>query len=252
MNRQRLAACLARAVVAAAPAWTPAALAGLGPCLLPALSLAQGKLWMDAAKTIAATADGDHVRVATCPFTGVDYVAPSSSARLTLTDEGGGKWSLVSDGVDDTLVAVWSTPSPAMTLAVGVALMDAGSYPIVVTTTTPRELRFLDTTRRPSITTDQGALDTAAVAAVTLNTPVRLIAACGTTGSSTELYRNGVQAAQDVADTTTTAAITLRVASRTSSTLFLTGRIAAVIASNAKESPATIALIDAYIAALQP
>ena len=62
-------------------AWSPASLTGLAPTLLPALSRTQGKLWQDSAKTVPATAAGDPVRVATCPFLGVDYTAPSDAAR---------------------------------------------------------------------------------------------------------------------------------------------------------------------------
>jgi hypothetical protein len=82
-------------------AWTPESLPGLAPSIQVALSLSLGLLWQDAGKTVAATADGDPIRVPTCPFTGFDYVAPSDSARSLLWDEGSGKWSAFFDGTDD-------------------------------------------------------------------------------------------------------------------------------------------------------
>lgn len=84
-------------------AFSPAALPGLAFTLHPTLSRAQGKLWQDAAKTIPVVNNGDVVQVATCPYTGVDFEANKSFNRPTLFDEGGGKWSLLFDGVDDYL-----------------------------------------------------------------------------------------------------------------------------------------------------
>ena len=109
-------------------AWSPASLTGLAPTLLPALSRTQGKLWQDSAKTVPATAAGDPVRVATCPFLGVDYTAPSDAARPLLWDEGGGLWSLLFDGVDDALRCangqVYSQPN---TVGAAMAWLRSGS-----------------------------------------------------------------------------------------------------------------------------
>lgn len=85
--------------------WSPEDLTGLAPTVLPALSRSMGLLWQDAAKTVPATEGGDPVRVATCPFLLVDYVAPGDSSRPLLWDEGDDKWSLSFDGVDDQLEA---------------------------------------------------------------------------------------------------------------------------------------------------
>jgi hypothetical protein len=57
--------------------------------LLPGLSRQQGLLWQDSGKTTAATTDGHPVRVATCPFTGKDWVAPTNGQRPTLRVSGG-------------------------------------------------------------------------------------------------------------------------------------------------------------------
>lgn len=84
-------------------AWNPGDLAGLAATLLPAESRSRGLLWQNTAKTVPATADGDPVRVAVCPYTAVEFTAPSDAARPLLWDEGGGKWSLFHDGVDDGL-----------------------------------------------------------------------------------------------------------------------------------------------------
>lgn len=61
-----------------------------------------GRLWQDTAMTVPAVADGDPVRRIVCGST--YYDAPSDAARPLLWDEGGGKWSLSFDGVDDRLV----------------------------------------------------------------------------------------------------------------------------------------------------
>lgn len=94
-------------------AWNPGQLSGLMATLLPAESLAAGMLWQNTAKTTPATADGDPVRVAVCPYTGVEFTAQSDAARPLLYDEGGGKWSLSYDGVDDRhdLTLTWPAVS---------------------------------------------------------------------------------------------------------------------------------------------
>jgi len=83
--------------------WNPGDLTGLAATLLPAEARSAGLLWQNTAKTVPATADGDPVRVAVCPYTGVEFAAPSDAARPLLYDETGGKWSLSFDGVDDQL-----------------------------------------------------------------------------------------------------------------------------------------------------
>ena len=62
---------------------------------------AGGFLWQNTGKTIAAVADGDPIRVATCGA--VDWTAPSDASRPLLYDETGGKWSASFDGADDLL-----------------------------------------------------------------------------------------------------------------------------------------------------
>jgi hypothetical protein len=110
---------LTGAGAAGALGFTPASLSGLAVTLLPAQQRSAGLLWQNTAKTVAATADGDPVRVAVCPYTALEFTAPSDTARPLLWDEGGGKWSLAFDGVDDYLVAAHAAAldlTPSMTI----------------------------------------------------------------------------------------------------------------------------------------
>ena len=94
---------LNRLGVGGGAAFTLNTLSGLAVTLLPALSRQQGKLWQDASKTVPATADTDPVRVAVCPYTALEWTAPSDAARPLLRSLGAGKWHLACDGVDDYL-----------------------------------------------------------------------------------------------------------------------------------------------------
>jgi len=76
------------------PAYTPALLPGIAASINVAISRTQGKLWQDAGKTVPAIANNDPVYVATCPYTGFDWVAPSNAERLILTNISGSKWGL--------------------------------------------------------------------------------------------------------------------------------------------------------------
>lgn len=83
-------------------AFSPAALPGyIDSPFSVATMRGGGALWQDTGKTVPATADGDPVRVANCGAP--DWTAPTDAARPLLWDEGGGKWSLFFDGVDDIL-----------------------------------------------------------------------------------------------------------------------------------------------------
>jgi len=111
--------------------WNPGDLTGLAITLLPAESLAAGLLWQNTAETVPAVADGDPVRVAVCPYTGVKFTAPSDAARPLLWEEGSGKWSLAFDGIDDYMLssdAFASTPNGDYTLAARVRAGGATQY----------------------------------------------------------------------------------------------------------------------------
>lgn len=85
-------------------AFSPAQLANLTTSLgSVAESRAAGLLFQDPGKTTLAVADGDLVRVAVCPYTGVNQIAPSALARMRLTDYSNGKWALVGDGTQTYL-----------------------------------------------------------------------------------------------------------------------------------------------------
>lgn len=82
--------------------FSPASLAGLFAAPSVALARATGKLFQDSGKTTPATADAHPVRVAVCPFTAVEFTAPSDAGRPTLNGSGG-TWWLTFDGSDDRL-----------------------------------------------------------------------------------------------------------------------------------------------------
>lgn len=221
---------------------------GLAATLLPALSRSQGKLWQDSAKTIPAASGGDPVRVAVCPYTAVELTAPSDAARPLLYDETGGKWSLSFDGVDDCLLSAWSGTA-AVTLAAVARASAAGDFPmLLVALPAGRELRLNSTTRRPEVTTDGGGGTATSATAVALDTWVRLIAACGSGGASTEVHADGSQVAADAADANALAATTANVGSRAGANLFWAGRVAGGLFVGAKSS--AVAQIDTYLASL--
>lgn len=91
--------------------WSPAKVSSFHSGVFVALSRAQNKLWQDAGKTTQATADGHLVRVATCPFSGLDYTSPSDAARPTLRNSGN-YWWLVFDGVDDQFTRTLAVNQP--------------------------------------------------------------------------------------------------------------------------------------------
>jgi hypothetical protein len=107
-------------------AWTPAKATGFNSGVFVALSREQGKLWQDSGKTTAAVADGDLVRVATCPFSGVDFTAPSDATRPTLRNSGN-YWWLEYDGTDDTFGRTVALNQPYWAYAVGLVLAASGT-----------------------------------------------------------------------------------------------------------------------------
>jgi len=83
--------------------WSPDLLSGLHSAPAIALCRSLNLLWQDAAKTTIATAANDPVRVVKCPFTGVEFTAPSDAARPLLTNPAGAIWCLTFDGVNDCM-----------------------------------------------------------------------------------------------------------------------------------------------------
>jgi hypothetical protein len=86
-----------------AGAFAPQLVVGFVAGFVPSVSLATGNLWQDAAKTIAATANNDPVRVVRDPWSGIEWTAPSDAARGLLKISGGKSW-IETDGVDDSYV----------------------------------------------------------------------------------------------------------------------------------------------------
>lgn len=91
--------------------FTPLSLAGYHGGVFPALAVAAGGIWQNAAETTPVTADGELVRVITCPFAGVDFAAASDAARPEYNTDGTYHW-LAFDGTDDALLRTVSLPQP--------------------------------------------------------------------------------------------------------------------------------------------
>ena len=104
-----------------APSWSPNQLPAFLGGLDIAASLAAGKLWQNAGKTVAATSDTDPVRVATCHYSGVDFTAPSDAARPLLKITGS-KSYLLFDGTDDEMSSNLGHTWTALAHGVGVAV----------------------------------------------------------------------------------------------------------------------------------
>lgn len=83
--------------------WNPSFAPGLYAAPAIALCRQLGLLWQDSGKTTLATAASDPVRVVKCPFTGVEFTAPSDATRPALTNPSGDVWCLTFDGSDDCL-----------------------------------------------------------------------------------------------------------------------------------------------------
>lgn len=82
--------------------FVPSSLPGLFAAPSVAQARTQGDLWQDASKTTPAVADGDPVRVVVCPFTAVEFTAPTDAQR-PLLKQVGSLWYLLFDGTDDFL-----------------------------------------------------------------------------------------------------------------------------------------------------
>jgi hypothetical protein len=228
-------------------AWAPDDLTDLVATLLVGLMRSTGALWQDDAMTLAATADGHPVRKAVCPYTGVVWAAPSDSARPLLYAHGSGKWSLSFDGVDDTLRATYAgaTTSPYAAW-VGVMRTAAPMFGVVFATRDgARELRFESSGTNMQATTDDGLgvlTDPSAL-------PVDTYATFGFTleaGSAT-IYRNGAVAAAAADSTSNRPATALSVGSRSGGSLYLPGRVSALVYTEGAVSGPDRANLDALV-----
>lgn len=92
--------------------WNPQ---GLPVVTLPvAACRSAGLLWQDAGKTVPATASGDPVRVAVCPYSGAEWTAASDGERMQLFNLNPGVWGLQGNETNSLL----STPQLAITTGV--------------------------------------------------------------------------------------------------------------------------------------
>lgn len=111
--------------------WQPQS-ATIKPSVHVALSYANNLIWQDTGKATRALAHNDPVRVIQCPFTKVDFTAPSDSARPLLQTDGK-RWWLLFDGVDDTMTYVFSFTSNH-TIVAATEIVSVLSYPMITVT----------------------------------------------------------------------------------------------------------------------
>lgn len=239
-------------------AWNPSRLTGLAVTLLPAESRSRGLLWQNTAETVPAVADGDPVRVAVCPYTGVKFTAPSDAARPLLWDEGGGKWSLSFDGVDDYL----SSPNVAATgtQVVGVRFRNASSVSgvrLLVSLKDRLELAVLPTGGYRPLTwlyggtnNTVGLAESTALDAGTYATAVISYAGGGpTVAANYGVVWNGTERTPTTGSNFG-APTGSGVGGRDGSAFFFAGRMPAVVVADASADAATRALLSTYLGAL--
>jgi len=102
-------------ILANQKAFSPGNLPGIAPSIQVALMRQRGLLWQDLAKTTPANANNDPVAVATCPFTGVDFINGAGLARPVLTNISGNYWGYTLDGVNSRIGATTTLTIPNTT-----------------------------------------------------------------------------------------------------------------------------------------
>lgn len=226
--------------------WNPGDLTGLAATLLPAESLAGGLLWQNTAKTVPATADGDPVRVAVCPYTAVEFTAPSDAARPLLWDEGGGLWSLAFDGVDDYLSASVSWTGTSGSLGVRFTRSSGTLVPLVQTLPAADDDWYSFSGLAYAHNFRTARLD--AFRSVTLDTsPHTCIQQSGSV-SGYKVYEDGTQVGTAAA--TWQSPTSIRVATNKGPSGYLSGRISGFI-TVASEWDATVrGQVETYLGAL--
>lgn len=232
----------------AVAAWSPALLPGLQPSVQVALSLSLGLLWQDAGKTVPATEDGDPVRVATCPWTGEDYVAASDSARPLLWDEG--LWSLAFDGVDDHLTASTATVGSGVAASVAMAV-------VVTATLGGGRLVYgggdslnLDGAGGGSLNVFRNGNAGPMPAGIVVDTNYTLAAVFTAAGTGTYLRVNGTQVGSGTAGTGAVGGVS--VGASNTGTQPAAIRLYGAVLSASQLSPDDIVLTETYLSALAP
>lgn len=242
-------------------AWNPSRLTSLLFTVLPALSRRLGLLWQDAAKTVAATAASDPVRVAVCPFTAVEFTAPSDAARPLLTDEGGGKWSLTFDGTDDylTLASSGASDSFSSSQSIGTGwragTVVANRFILAKrNAASPYPAALWNAAAVHRYSTNAGAdVNADYPAAVVVNTWYRSMV--GKSGTATTLYTNGalVSSPTQAVGTANTAAWLVGCQNFGSGvTHFWSGRLSAVVVAASALTAASAVALDSYLASVTP
>jgi len=250
---RKLATGLGGSGGAAPTPWSPGDLPGLHPSLQVALSLSQGGLWQDAGKTVAATADGDPVRVATCPWTGQDYVAPSDSARPLLWDEGGGKWSLALDGIDDFMTASAATVGAGVAASVVVAVRPTAALGIGRLVYGVGDALNLDGSGSPapgSLNVYRNGNAGPFAAGITADADFTLTAVFTAAGTNTFLRVNGTQVGSGTAGTAAVGGVS--VGASNTGTQPAAIRLYGTVLSASQLSAGDIVLTETYLSALAP
>lgn len=205
----------------------------------------------DAGKTTPC-ADTDPIQVwADASANGRDLSQATLAAR-PLARLIGGKWRARADGTDDFMSRAFTGTGTAHSLGVAASLSADGNFPMaMVLRSAVYELRTNGASRIPEITTDNGGGTATAAAAVPLNTPTRLVGAYAGGGAASTLYRDGVQVAQDAADTMSFSPDTLHLGARPGPGFFWPGDFfAAVLVPGTTLSAGTVASLDAILATL--
>ena len=233
-------------------AWNPSLLPGIAPGLDIATQRSLGLLWQDTGKTVPALVATDPIRVATCPWTGVDYTAPSDAARPLLYDEGGGKWSAAFDGVDDRTTASGG-PTSATARVSGWAVRTGASGNV-----SPFQNGTAATTgsmdrplyRIGSLLVDLQGHNT------DLNSAWAVAANSNDAGvwmhAPTSKYAQNLSPLSSAAQGITAGDGNIYLASSSGGTLLWNGRIRGLVLANGTQTDATLALIQAYMMGLQP
>lgn len=181
----------------------------------------------DAGKTTPC-GDTDLIRVwADASTNGRDLLQATSGAR-PMASLSGAVWGAVFDGVDDRL-AVASYSQAGVPVSMGaVAKMSAdGSFPMLMNScASKRELwAGAGSSRQPLWLTDEGVAGTLDPTPLVVGTVYRIVGASGDTGSAGKIYRNGVAANTDAADSTTSTPNAIQMSGRPGDIYYFPGTI---------------------------
>ncbi|MDY3561937.1 hypothetical protein R5W23_003367 [Gemmata sp. JC673] len=236
--------------------WSPAKLPGLFGTIYPALARLHGLLWQDIAKTVPAVTHLDPVRVAECPYTGHEFTAPSDNASPILRDEGGGKWSLLFDGVDDNFVVSSPTafPSGGAPVTIAAAVTPAS----VIGTQMLTWITYAGGNAAIALSIRLGKYQAEKYGASVLiqssvmpmvDTPFRCVYSL--LSGKSNFLSNGVPENVTTVDTNTGSPETLYVGQNSFSEIY-SGRVSLIVYAASATTGANLASLDALLASVQP